>query len=90
MAISMRSASRGSTARRISGSTGRRKKSPRVRFERDERSALQALATHPYRSLVLSPERDDRTTLYRPVAGVADVAVERRTLTTYAAIEEVA
>jgi hypothetical protein len=29
-------------------------------------------------------------TLYRPVAGVADVAVERRTLTTYSAIEEVA
>jgi transposase len=72
---------------RIHGTT---KESPRVRFERDERSALQALATHPYRSLVLSPERDDRTTLYRPVAGVADVAVERRTLTTYAAIEEVA
>lgn len=72
---------------RVHGTT---KEQPRIRFERDERPVLQALAAHPYRSLVLAPERDGRATRYRPVAGVADVAVERRTLSTYAAIEEVA
>ena len=76
---------------RVHGTT---KEQPRMRFERDERAVLQPLATHPYRSLVLAPEREDKATLYRPMARVADVAVERRTLTTYAAIagniEEVA
>lgn len=74
---------------RIHGTT---KEPPRVRFERDERAVLQALAPHPYRSLALAPERDGkytgRATLYRPVTAAADVAVERRTLATYAAITE--
>lgn len=72
---------------RIHGTT---KESPRARFERDEATTLQPLAAQPYRSLVLTPERERRATRPRSVARVADVAVERRTLTTYAAIEEVA
>ena len=72
---------------RIHGTT---KESPRERFERDEHPALQPLAAQPYRSLVLTPERERRATRPRSVTRVADVAVERRTLTTYAAIEEVA
>jgi transposase len=72
---------------RIHGTT---KESPRVRFERDERAVLRALALHPYRSLVLTPERDGKATLHRPLEGVGDVIVERRVLSTYDAIEEVA
>jgi transposase len=69
---------------RIHGTT---KEAPRERFERDEHAMLQPLASQAYRSLVLTARRDERATLHRPVAGVADVAVERRTLTTYSAIE---
>jgi len=45
---------------------------------------------HPYRSLVLTPERDRKVTLHRPLEAVGDVVVERRVLSTYDAIEEVA
>jgi transposase len=69
---------------------GTTKEAPRERFERDERSALQPLAAHPYRSLVLSPPREVRATLPQPVPELATVVVERRTLTTYSAIAEVA
>lgn len=72
---------------RIHGTT---KEAPRVRFERDERAVLHALALHPYRSLVLAPERDGKATLHRPLEGSGDVVVERRVLSTYDAIEEVA
>jgi transposase len=71
---------------RIHGTT---KESPRSRFERDEHATLQPLATQPYRSVVLTPERERRTSRQSATA-VAVVAVERRKLTTYAAIEEVA
>jgi hypothetical protein len=69
---------------RIHGTT---KESPRVRFERDERAVLQPLALHPYHSLVLTPEREGKATLHR---SLGEVTVERRTLSTYDAIEEVA
>jgi transposase len=72
---------------RIHGTT---KEAPRLRFERDERAVLQPLALHPYHSLVLTPERDGKATLHRPLAGVGDVTVERRVLSAYDAIEEVA
>jgi transposase len=73
---------------RIHGTT---KEQPQLRFERDERALLQALAVHPYRSLVLSPERDDHATLYRAAVRATDVHVERRTLSTYSTmVEEVA
>jgi transposase len=62
---------------RIHGTT---KEAPRVRFERDERAVLQPLAAHPYRSLLLAPEREGKSTRPRPTG---DVTVERRTLTTY-------
>ena len=72
---------------------GTTKEQPRVRFERDERAVLQPLAAHPYRSLVLAPERESRATLYRPTIDAGAVSVERRPLTSYSAmaqIEEVA
>jgi transposase len=69
---------------RIHGTT---KESPRVRFERDERAVLPPLALHPYHSLVLTPEREGKATLHR---SLGEVTVERRTLSTYDAIEEVA
>lgn len=68
---------------------GTTKEPPRVRFERDERAVLQALAAHPYRSLVLTPERENRATLYRPTIDVGAVAVERRSLATYSAMESI-
>lgn len=68
---------------------GTTKEQPRARFERDERGALQAVATHPYRSLVLTPERDSRATLYRPTIDADAVAVERRPLTSYSAMAQI-
>jgi len=76
---------------RVHGTT---RELPRVRFERDERLALEPLAARPYAALVLPPER--------PAAGRAPgmrstrgpVEVERRALATYAqltaGVEEVA
>jgi transposase len=62
---------------RVHGTT---KEPPRVRFERDERHLLRPLAAHPYRSVLLTPEREAKAS--RPRPGV-DMTVERRTLTTY-------
>jgi transposase len=62
---------------RIHGTT---KEQPRIRFERDERQVLRPLAAHPYRSVLLTPEREAKASRPRPPM---DVAVERRTLTTY-------
>lgn len=56
---------------------------PVVRFERDERAVLQPLAPHPYRSLVLLP---DRTPAPARPSPVPRVPVERRPLTAYAAL----
>jgi integrase len=70
---------------RVHGTT---RELPRVRFERDERVALQAVAERPYCSFVLPPERPARTRLAVPVHGQSgqhgNPDVERRTLTTYA------
>jgi transposase len=66
---------------RIHGTT---REPPRARFERDERALLQPLASHPYRSLVLAPEREARATRL-----VANIAVEHRSLTTYRVIEDI-
>ncbi len=56
---------------------------PIERFERDEKEALQALATKPYLSLV--PSRRDRP---RRAAAVPSVAVERRSLQVYGRLAE--
>jgi transposase len=64
---------------RVHGTT---RELPRVRFERDERAALQPLAVRPYCSLVLPPERPAVTRLVPPARGQVDV--EHRTLTAYA------
>jgi transposase len=69
---------------RIHGTT---KEVPRERFERDERAVLRLLAAGPYHSLVLAAQRETRATA-RP--SIADVQVERRSLLSYDAIEEVA
>jgi transposase len=70
---------------RVHGTT---KEVPRERFERDERATLQPLAPRPYRSLVLAPERERRSTAPRPLsAGLTAapaVAVEQRSLAAYA------
>jgi len=71
---------------RVHGTT---KEPPRVRFERDERTMLQSLATQPYRSLVLTAEREARATHAQPSLRSATVDVERRLLTTYSAIAEI-
>lgn len=70
---------------------------PRVRFERDERAVLTALAHRPYQSLVLAPERyaapasarvlDPRLHPKTPALAHA-IAVERRKLTTYTQLVE--
>jgi len=70
---------------------------PRVRFERDERAVLTALAHRPYQSLVLAPERyaapasarvlDPRLHPKTP-ALAHTIAVERRKLTTYTQLVE--
>jgi len=70
---------------RIHGTT---KEAPRIRFERDEHAMLHPLATHAYRSLILTPEREARATPARPSSPGA-IAVERRRLTAYSAIAEI-
>jgi hypothetical protein len=72
---------------RVHGTT---KEVPRERFERDERSALRAVATQPYRALVLAPERERRSDRSRRPGPISppDVIVERRALTSYAALAE--
>jgi transposase len=56
---------------------------PADRFIRDEQSMLQALAERPYRSLILQPPRVPRSSAVIPLPRIQ---VERRPLTTYAAI----
>jgi transposase len=70
---------------RVHGTT---KEVPRARFERDECPTLQPLALRPYRSVVLTPERERRSDLERRGAPRLDVVVERRALTSYAAFAE--
>ena len=62
---------------------GTTREAPQTRFVRDEQAALQPLAAHAYRSLVLTAPPPVRPTRL-PVA--APVAVERRALSTYAAL----
>jgi len=64
---------------------GTTEEQPRVRFERDERVLLQALAARPYRSLVLLPDSPSPATPTRQSA-VPRIPVERRPLTAYAAL----
>src|SRR5690606_34935088 len=64
---------------RIHGTT---KEKPMERFLRDERHVLQPLASRPYRSLILVPSKPPRPA----VRSVPRIEVERRPLTTYAAI----
>lgn len=68
---------------RVHGTT---KEAPCERFERDERPVLQPLAERPYRSLVLTPERERRSDTAWRAALPPDVLVERRALTSYAAL----
>lgn len=61
---------------------------PQLRFERDERAALLPLATRPYQSLVLAPERftarqGSPREMHPPL-----ISVERRALRTYAELAE--
>jgi transposase len=81
---------------RVHGTT---KEVPRERFARDERIALQPLATRPYRSRVLAPERlthvvsaaSARPHLATPAVHVLptpSIAVERRGLAAYAQLAE--
>lgn len=64
---------------RIHGTT---KEQPLLRFERDERALLKALAPRPYRSLVLLP--DDSSRAVPQMRPVPRVPVERRPLAAYA------
>lgn len=66
---------------RVHGTTG---EPPALRFARDEQALLLPLAARPYRSLLLMPEspRSPET------AGIPTIAVERRQLTSYAALTE--
>jgi len=91
----------GTANTRVHGTT---KEVPRERFERDERAALQPLATRAYRSLVLAPEALARATTARqrslltpahvsPASPTSppSISVERRGLAAYARlVEEVA
>lgn len=70
---------------RVHGTT---KEVPRERFERDERATLQPVALRPYRSLVLTPERERRSDIERRCTPTPDVVVERRSLSSYAAFAE--
>lgn len=70
---------------RVHGTT---KEVPRERFERDERPALQPLAEHAYRSLVLTAERERRSDPERRCRPIPDVVVEHRALTSYATLTE--
>ncbi len=60
---------------------------PRERFERDERMALLQLASRPYQSLVLMPER--LTARQEPKPVIPNISVERRPLAAYARLSEV-
>lgn len=66
---------------------------PRVRFERDERAVLTTLASRPYRSLALAPERytaqhAERYTRSPQPSAQSTIVVERRRLTTYTQLIE--
>jgi transposase len=63
---------------------------PQLRFERDERSTLLPLATRPYQSLVLAPERMAGRQAPRREISPPLVSVERRALRTYAELAEAA
>ena len=65
---------------RVHGTT---KAVPAVRFASDERSLLRALPVRPYHSLLLNQPRADAAV---GVAAVPQVAVERRSLATYATL----
>jgi hypothetical protein len=65
---------------RIHGTTAER---PQERFQRDERTALNALASRPYRSLVLSLAA---APTIRPVSAPPHLQVERRPLEVYTRI----
>jgi hypothetical protein len=60
---------------------GTTKELPQVHFERDEQHQLRPLAERPYQSLVLPPPRP---LPLRPRAVLPDIAVEQRSLSTYA------
>jgi hypothetical protein len=64
---------------RIHGTTGER---PIERFQREERMALNSQANRPYRSLVLSPQRQPSV---RPLPN-SQLQVERRPLEVYTRI----
>ena len=61
---------------------------PRERFERDERAILLSLASRPYQSLVLAPERtsarQQTSPLSPPPSRLDRISVERRPLAAYA------
>jgi transposase len=70
--------------RRVHGTT---KAVPAERFATEEQPALQPLPARPYRSLVLDPVSVAAPAArLRPTAHVPPVAVERRSLATYAAL----
>ena len=60
------------------------KEVPRVRFECEERHSLAPLASHGYASLIVPPVPPTSSTTQR--MSVATVTVERRPLSTYAAL----
>jgi hypothetical protein len=59
---------------------------PAARFARDERAVLLPLAARPHQPLVLPPERRPTASRSQFVSAVPIVAVERRALSTYAAL----
>jgi transposase len=74
----------GTANARIHGTTG---EVPRLRFERDERATLLPLAARPYATLI--PLAASRLRHVAPTAPVRPLlTVERRPLTTYAALVE--
>jgi transposase len=75
----------GTANRRVHGTTRER---PRERFERDERALLQPLAARAYRSLVLAPERFDRSPGVTTPRPMPPIQVERRPLAAYAQLAE--
>lgn len=79
----------GTANQRVHGTTHER---PRERFERDERAVLQPLAPRAYRSLVLAPERFDRSAVasQRAVPPMPPIQVERRPLAAYARLAQLA
>ena len=82
----------GAGQRRVHATT---KEIPRVRFERDERPLLLAVAERPYRSLVLMPhatpepaKRIAEADRYRSESfgAMLKIDVEKRPLSVYAAV----